>query len=100
MRVTNPNPFGLTLSTIQATLALDGSRAASGDFPLGLPMSAGTSTVVPIDVTVSFADVPDLASVARRAIDGRAVGYHLDGTVGVTVAGLGPQTFDRWPRHR
>ncbi len=36
-KVLNPNPFGLTLSTVKGTLLLDGTRAATGDFPLGLP---------------------------------------------------------------
>ena len=35
-RVCNPNPFGLTLSTLTGDLFLDGTRAAAVDFPLGL----------------------------------------------------------------
>jgi hypothetical protein len=31
-RVTNPNGFGLTLSTLRATLLLENTRAATGDF--------------------------------------------------------------------
>jgi hypothetical protein len=92
-RVTNPNPFGLTLSVIRATLILDGNHAASGEFPLGLPLSAGTSTTVPLDLSVSFTDVPGLAAVVRRALDGNAVGYRLEGTVGVDVGRLGQPMF-------
>lgn len=92
-RVTNPNPFGLTLSTIRATLMLDGDRAATGEFPLGLPLGAGASTTVPLDLSVSFADVPALAAVVRRALDGRAVGYQLNGTVGVDVGRFGQPVF-------
>ena len=40
MNVGNPNPFGFTLSTLQTTLFLEGSRAAIGEFPLGLPLGA------------------------------------------------------------
>src|SRR5918995_4597572 len=40
LKVTNPNAFGFTLSTVNATLDLQGSRAADGDFPLGLPLAA------------------------------------------------------------
>ena len=40
-RVTNPNPFGLTLSTLRADVSLEGARAATGDFPLGLPSAGG-----------------------------------------------------------
>src|SRR5688572_21704546 len=39
-RVSNPNGFGLTLGTLRGTLHLEGSRAATVDFPLGLPLQA------------------------------------------------------------
>jgi hypothetical protein len=42
LAVTNPNPFGFTLSTVNATLLLEGNRAAGGDFPLGLPLTPGS----------------------------------------------------------
>jgi hypothetical protein len=93
MRVTNPNPFGFTLSTLDTTLMLEGSRATTGDFPLGLPLTAGQTSVVPIDLSISFADVPGLASVLREAASGSAVSYHLDGTVGVDAGRLGQPTF-------
>src|SRR5688572_1778230 len=56
LAVTNPNPFGFTLSTITATLSLEGSHAATGDFPLGLPLNARQETIVPLDLSISFAD--------------------------------------------
>src|SRR5215203_7527214 len=37
--VSNPNPFGFTLGTLDGTLFLEGSRAAAA-FPLGLPLGA------------------------------------------------------------
>jgi hypothetical protein len=93
MQVTNPNPFGFTLSTLRATLMLEDNRAATGEFPLGLPLSAGASTVVPLDLAISFTDVPGLATVVRRAIDGRSVAYRLEGTIGVDVGPLGQPVF-------
>lgn len=93
MQVTNPNPFGFTLSTLRATLMLEGNRAATGEFALGLPLSAGASTVVPLDLAISFTDVPGLATVVRRAVDGRSVEYRLDGTIGVDVGRLGQPVF-------
>ncbi|HOC17472.1 MAG TPA: LEA type 2 family protein [Vicinamibacterales bacterium] len=92
-KVTNPNPFGFTLSTLSTTLLLDGSRAATGDFPLGLPLEASQSAVVPIELTISFSDVPALTSVARSALTGLGVQYRLDGTVGVDAGRLGQPTF-------
>src|SRR5512145_3434502 len=38
-KVTNPNPFGITLGTLSGTLLLDGTRAATAEFPLGLPLT-------------------------------------------------------------
>jgi len=93
LEVGNPNPFGFTLSTVRATLALQGTRAAAGDFPLGLPLQAGQQSVVPLDLSINFADVPGLAGVARQVAAGGAVDYQLDGTVGVEAGRLGTQTF-------
>jgi len=93
MQVTNPNPFGFTLSTLDTTLMLEGSRAATGDFPLGLPLTAGETTTVPIDLSISFADVPGLATALRQATTGSAIAYQLEGTVGVDAGRFGQPTF-------
>jgi hypothetical protein len=93
VEVTNPNPFGFTLSTVNASLALDGTHAASGDFPLGLPLTAGQQSVVPLDLAISFADLPGLAGVLRQMAIGGEVGYELEGTVGVDAGRLGTPTF-------
>jgi len=93
LEVTNPNAFGFTLSTVSATLGLQGSRAASGDFPLGLPLQAQQQSVVPLDLTIDFADVPNLAGVIRKMATGGAIDYTLDGTVGVEAGRLGTPTF-------
>ena len=93
LEVTNPNTFGLTLSTVNATLALEGSRAATGEFPLGLPLGAGQQSVVPLDLSIDFADVPGLAGVVRQIATGRNIAYQLDGTVGLDAGRLGTPTF-------
>ncbi|HEY7187754.1 MAG TPA: LEA type 2 family protein [Vicinamibacterales bacterium] len=93
LEVTNPNAFGFTLSTVNATLALQGTRAATGDFPLGLPLRAGQSSVVPLDLSINFADVPNLASSVRKLATGGGINYQLDGTVGVEAGRLGTPTF-------
>ena len=93
LAVTNPNPFGFTLSTVNATLALEGSHAATGDFPLGLPLTAGQQSVVPLDLSISFADLPGLAGVLRQMAIGGEVDYELEGTVGVDAGRLGTPTF-------
>jgi hypothetical protein len=92
-RVTNPNPFGFTLSTVQATLLLEGAEAADADFPLGLPLQPRQSETIPLDVTVSFANVPRLANVIRQAASGGGMDYRLEGTVGIDAGRFGQPTF-------
>lgn len=92
-RVTNPNPFGLTLTTLDGTLRLDGTRAADASFPLGLPLEAGQDSVIPLDLSISFADLPGLADVVRRAAGRQPIAYALDGTIGVNAGRLGQPTF-------
>jgi hypothetical protein len=91
--VTNPNPFGFTLSTVDATLLLEDTRAADASFPLGLPLQARETSTIPFDLTVSFSDVPRLATVLRQAASGRSIDYQLEGTVGVDAGRFGQPTF-------
>jgi hypothetical protein len=93
LQVTNPNPFGFTLSTLRTTLRLEDRQAATGDFPLGLPLEARQETIVPIDLSISFADIPALGGVLARAATGAPVAYQLDGTVGIDAGRLGQPTF-------
>jgi hypothetical protein len=81
------------LSTLDAALSLEGSRAAAADFPLGLPLSARQESVIPLDLSFSFADMPGLAGALRRLAVGGAVAYELNGTVGVDAGRLGTPTF-------
>lgn len=92
-RVTNPNSFGFTLGTLRGTLFLEESRSADVDFPLGLPLRAGEETIVPIDLSISFSDLPGLANVIRRAAGRDPIAYRLDGTIGVDAGRFGQPTF-------
>ena len=92
-RVTNPNPFSLTLGTLRGALYLEDSRAADVDFPFGLPLAAGGDTTVPIDLTISFSNLPGLADTIRRAAARQPLAYRLDGTIGVDAGRLGQPTF-------
>lgn len=92
-RVSNPNPFSLTLGTLKGTLYLEEQRAADADFPLGLPLSAGGDTTVPIDLSISFANLPGLADVVRRAANRQPIGFRFDGTIGVDAGRLGQPVF-------
>src|SRR5262245_41148226 len=64
LQVTNPNPFGFTLSTIDADLMLEGNQAATGNFPLGLHLTAGQETVGQLDLSVRLGGVTAL----RRSV--------------------------------
>ena len=91
--VSNPNPFGLRLGTLSGTLFLDDTRAADVDFPLGLPLAAMGDSVIPIDISISFSELPGLGNVARRVVNRQAIGYRLDGTIGVDAGQLGQPVF-------
>lgn len=92
-RVSNPNAFGLTLGTLRGSLYLQGSHAADADFPLGLPLRAGEETEIPIDLSISFSDLPGLADAVRRAVDRQPLPYRFEGTIGVDAGRLGTPVF-------
>lgn len=92
-RVENPNPFSVTLSTVAGRLFLEGTEAADVDLPLGLSLVSGQEQSVPLDLSLSFENVPRLADVIARAAVGSEVGYRLEGTLGVDAGSLGRPTF-------
>jgi hypothetical protein len=92
-RVENPNSFGITLGTLQGTLHLEGSRAATIDFPLGLPLQARSEEIVPIDISVDFRDVPGLGQAITRAVSRQPIAFEIEGTVGISAGALGMQTL-------
>lgn len=91
--VTNPNPIGVVLSSLQGNLALEGVRAADVSFPLGLPLGASQDTVIPLDISVGFSQLPRLAGIVQTALSRGTVAYRLDGTVGVDAGLLGQPSF-------
>jgi hypothetical protein len=92
-RVENPNSFGLTVASLAGDLFLENQRAADVEFPLGLPLAARAEAVIPIDLIISFADVPGMVDVAQRILTQNRVGYRLDGTVSVDAAPFGQPSF-------
>ena len=92
-RVSNPNSFGVTLGTLQGTLRLEGSRAATVDFPFGLPLQARGEEIVPIDISVDFRDVPGLGQAISRAVARQPIAFELEGTIGIEAGRLGMQTL-------
>jgi Late embryogenesis abundant protein len=92
-RVENPNAFSITLSTVAGRLFLEGTEAADVDLPLGLPLVAAQEQSVPLDLSLSFENVPRLGEVLARAALGSEVGYRLEGTLGVEAGAFGRPTF-------
>ena len=92
-RVENPNACGIRLSTLTGNLFLEGTRAGEVSLPLGLPLTASQDTVIPLDIAISFADLPGLADAARRLLTEQRVGYRLDGSFSVDAGALGAPTF-------
>ena len=92
-RIENPNPFGLTLSAIDGTVFLEDARAASVDFPLGLPLEPRLEQVVPLDITLRLSDLPGLGGVLGRAVSGSPMAYRLEGRITLDAGALGQPTF-------
>ncbi|HUG41543.1 MAG TPA: LEA type 2 family protein [Longimicrobiales bacterium] len=91
--VRNPNAFGFTLTRLAGNVFLDQERAADVDLPLGLPLQASGDTIIPIDVAISFADVPGLADQIAGAFAGQALDYSLRGTLAVDAGPFGQPSF-------
>jgi hypothetical protein len=91
--VENPNPLGIQLTRFAGHLALEGTRTAAVDFPLGIPLTASADTIVPFDLALSFSDMPALAEMLGRAVGRNNVAYRLQGTVAVDAGLLGQPSF-------
>jgi hypothetical protein len=48
---------------------------------------------VPLDIAISFADLPGLGNVLNRAVSAGTVGYRLDGTMTLDAGLLGQPSF-------
>ena len=91
--IENPNGFGLTLTEVAGDLLLENTDAIAVDFPLGLPLVAYQDTVIPLDASIGFDDLPRLGQIARAAIGGAPLDYRLDGTFAVEAGQLGRPRF-------
>jgi hypothetical protein len=49
--------------------------------------------VIPLDLAISFSDLPGLSGSLRKLAVGGSVPYELEGTVGVDAGRLGTPTF-------
>jgi hypothetical protein len=74
-------------------LQLEGSRAATVDFPFGLALQPRGEEAVPIDISVDFRDVPGLSQAIARAVARQPIAFEIEGTIGVSAGRLGMQTL-------
>jgi hypothetical protein len=94
--VENPNGFGLRLTEVAGDLSITDAGAIEVEFPLGLPLVAHQDTVIPLDVSIGFDDLPALGRIARAAIAGERLDYRLDGTFAVEAGRYGQPRFGPW----
>lgn len=92
-RVSNPNAFGFTLSTLRGTVFLEDAEMAEVDLPLGLPLEAARDTVIPLEISFGLPDLERLGALGEAILRRSEVGYRLDGIVGVDAGELGEPTF-------
>lgn len=90
LRVTNPNPFALTLAHVGADLVIDGANVGHVDLPaVVLPARGTAAQVAHAAVPVTLDTAAGFVKVAR----GQLVTYRLDGTLTVNLGPLGAQRF-------
>lgn len=94
--IENPNGFGLRLTEVAGDLRIADADALEVDFPLGLPLVAFQDTIVPLDVSIGFDDLPSLGRIARAALVGERLDYRLDGTFAVDAGRYGQPRFGPW----
>jgi hypothetical protein len=92
-QVSNPNSFGLTLTTLDGTLAFEGEDLVEVELPIGLPLVALADTVIPLDLTFGFESFSALGNVAMTLFTRDQLSYELKGTLGVNAGPLGEPTF-------
>lgn len=91
--VENPNPFGVTLSDVEGRLHLEDRSGPRASFPLGLPLEAGQDTVIPLDLTLSLEELPEVADAVRSAVVRGALDYRLEGSFTVEAGRFGRARF-------
>ena len=94
--VENPNGFGLRLTEVAGDLSIAEAGVLDVEFPLGLPLVAFQDTVIPLDVSIGFDDLPAPGRIARAAIGGERLDYRLDGTFAVEAGEYGAPRFGPW----
>ena len=76
----NPNPFGLSLASVDYAFFVEGKQVVAGSPPGGLSIPASGSTVLVLPASVKFAE---LAPVLETFLTKDVAAYRAQGSVGV-----------------
>lgn len=79
-RLDNPNPFGLSLASVQYAFFVEGHQVVAGQPPNGLTIPASGSADVVLPANVKFADV---APVIETFLTKETAAYTAKGSIGV-----------------
>jgi LEA14-like dessication related protein len=79
-QLSNPNPVGLTLSTVEYALFIDDKQVLAGKPPQGFSLVAQGSTDVQFPASFKFAD---LVGVAQTFLSKDTAHWRAEGTLGV-----------------
>jgi LEA14-like dessication related protein len=77
LRVRNPNAYALGLSSLEATMSIEGERFAAGGLVEPVTIAAAAETRVELEVRTDFGAV---AAVADRVTKERRARYEMNGT--------------------
>ncbi|MEJ2288755.1 MAG: LEA type 2 family protein [Deinococcales bacterium] len=93
LRATNPNPVGITLTSLDGDFYLGGHRAAATTFRKGIDLPARGSSDLTLEVRVPLTQAPALVQTLAGLVGGASTSYRVDATVGVRILG----TTQRFP---
>jgi hypothetical protein len=86
--VTNPNPVGLRLTSLEGGLVLRGATAADVRFVGGVDLPAQGSAELVLDVAVPLPGASGLLDAAVALVGGAPVAYRVEAAVGVDLFGV------------
>ncbi|MFY9268469.1 MAG: LEA type 2 family protein [Candidatus Manganitrophaceae bacterium] len=86
VRITNPNPFGLTVSHLLYRLSIGEGEIASGEISVPFIIARHGSADVVLPIEVRFKQIGKLAPLLREKSGG--IDYRIEGEVTVRALGM------------
>ncbi len=88
LQVTNPNPIGLRLTSLDGALVLRGVLAADVRFGGGVDVPAQGAAELVLDIAVPLPGASGLVDAALALVGGAPVAYRVEAAVGVDLFGV------------